>query len=102
MKVFRALALALALASISGVAAEPVMAAGDTRAEVERLARQAAEQIVAALSILLRAIPQYEAPEILPNGDIIIRRVPPDKPDKEAPKDYPDDDIPENPDQTET
>ncbi|MDP6705628.1 MAG: hypothetical protein QF893_04710 [Alphaproteobacteria bacterium] len=102
MKVIRALVLAVALVSTTGIAIEPALAAGDSRAEVERLARQAAEQIVAALRILLRAIPQYEAPEILPNGDIIIRRIPPDEPDEEAPRDYPDDDIPEDPDQTET
>ena len=40
--------------------------------------RGAAEQIMNALRLMVLAIPQYEAPEILENGDIIIRRRPPD------------------------
>ena len=27
-----------------------------------------------AIELMLEMIPQYEAPEVLPNGDIIIRR----------------------------
>ena len=33
-----------------------------------------AKMIFDALDLVLKAIPQYEAPEILDNGDIIIRR----------------------------
>jgi len=36
----------------------------------------AAEQIMNALRVMVLAIPQYQAPELLPNGDIIIRRQP--------------------------
>jgi len=36
---------------------------------------------------MLKAIPQYEAPEILDNGDIIIRRKQPAKPQTPAPAD---------------
>lgn len=36
--------------------------------------RETAERVVTALRLLLMAIPQYEAPEILGNGDILIRR----------------------------
>ena len=32
--------------------------------------------ILNALSLILKSIPQYKAPEVLENGDIIIRRVP--------------------------
>ena len=35
------------------------------------------KMILNALQLLLKSIPQYEAPEVLENGDIIIRRVPP-------------------------
>ena len=42
--------------------------------EFEDAARDAATRIVEALSSIISAIPQYEAPEILDNGDIIIRR----------------------------
>jgi hypothetical protein len=34
------------------------------------------KMILNALEILLKSIPQYQAPEVLENGDIIIRRVP--------------------------
>ncbi len=43
--------------------------------------------IMGALELLLMSIPQYAAPEVLPNGDILIRRVnpaaPPESPDGE-------------------
>ena len=41
--------------------------------------RGAAEQIMNALRLMVMAIPQYEAPEILENGDIIIRRRHPER-----------------------
>ena len=34
------------------------------------------EMILNSLELLLKSIPQYKAPEVLENGDIIIRRVP--------------------------
>ena len=37
----------------------------------------AVEHVLDLLRTLLRSVPMYEAPEVLPNGDIIIRRVPP-------------------------
>ena len=36
----------------------------------------AAEMMLQALELMLNAIPQYEAPEVLENGDIIMRRKP--------------------------
>ena len=39
--------------------------------------------ILNALQLLLKSIPQYKAPEVLENGDIIIRRV---QPGEKAPK----------------
>ncbi len=36
--------------------------------------KDATRTILRALGLMLQAIPQYEAPEILDNGDIIIRR----------------------------
>lgn len=32
--------------------------------------------ILKALQLILKSIPQYKSPEILENGDIIIRRIP--------------------------
>jgi hypothetical protein len=42
--------------------------------EAAELARRAAEKMIEALRGMLLAVPQYESPELLPNGDIIIRR----------------------------
>ena len=39
--------------------------------------------ILNALSLILKSIPQYKTPEVLENGDIIIRRV---RPSEKAPK----------------
>lgn len=46
----------------------------DPMQEFEEAAKGAAARIVEVLKGLLLAVPQYEAPEILDNGDIIIRR----------------------------
>ena len=35
--------------------------------------------VLGALELILKTIPQYSAPEVLQNGDIIIRRVVPEK-----------------------
>lgn len=78
--------------SIAGLLlAAPAMAAGDDQrrrpgeegstppAVVDEL-ETAARHLVTALELLVRSIPQYEAPEVLENGDIIIRRQRPDEP----------------------
>lgn len=45
----------------------------------ERILRQATEALLKTLAGIVAAIPQYEAPEITEDGDIIIRRKrPPD------------------------
>lgn len=46
---------------------------------------QVLEDVMDALNLVMRAVPQYELPEVLPNGDIIIRRVQPDEPREEPP-----------------
>ena len=38
------------------------------------LAREGLERMMRALRLLVESIPQYELPEVLENGDIIIRR----------------------------
>lgn len=38
------------------------------------MAREGLEQMLRALRLLVQSIPQYELPEVLENGDIIIRR----------------------------
>lgn len=49
------------------------------------LAREGLEQMMQALRLLVESIPQYELPEVLENGDIIIRRKHPD-PKSEEPE----------------
>lgn len=42
--------------------------------EAQQAAMEAANKILSALNLMIGAIPMYEAPEVLENGDIIIRR----------------------------
>ena len=49
----------------------------DNTAEAERLANDAVDKIMKALNLMIMSVPRYSAPEVLPNGDIIIRRLDP-------------------------
>jgi len=67
--------LALALVSTTAAAAES--AAREQTADNQApgdMAREGLEQMMRALRLLVESIPQYELPEVLDNGDIIIRR----------------------------
>ena len=64
----------------------------DPGTEARELARDSIEKLMRAMELLLDSIPQYEAPEITEEGDIIIRR----KRNPEAPNGEP------GPEQTET
>ncbi len=46
----------------------------DEGGRAEDMAREAIEQLMRALGLMIDSIPQYELPEIEENGDIIIRR----------------------------
>ena len=46
----------------------------DERGRAEEMAREAIEQLMRALELMIQSIPQYEMPEINEDGDIIIRR----------------------------
>lgn len=62
----------------------PVMAAPDAeRGAPQELLEDATRKVMRALELVIGAIPQYQLPEVLDNGDIIIRRVHPgaDKPE---------------------
>jgi hypothetical protein len=48
--------------------------ADDPQKRVEDLAREGVDKMMKALQLMLSTIPQYEAPMIDDNGDIIIRR----------------------------
>jgi len=51
----------------------PVNALAEEKGANE-LAVEGLEKLINALSVFIDSIPQYETPEILENGDIIIRR----------------------------
>ena len=78
------------------VSAGPSMGLGEAKAQDQegetpgQLAREGMERLVRAIELMLEMIPQYEAPEVLPNGDIIIRRKNPSE-DAEEPSDLDDD-----------
>jgi hypothetical protein len=66
-------ALCLCLAPpLTAAAAEPT-APGEQESPGE-VAREGFESMMRALRLLVESIPQYELPEVLDNGDIIIRR----------------------------
>jgi hypothetical protein len=74
---------AILLLSLWGLA--PSYAEGTE--DAERLAEQGLARILQALDLLMKTIPQYSAPEVLPNGDIIIRRQhPEDEPNRKPRK----------------
>jgi hypothetical protein len=64
--------LAATLAASGANAQSP--APRDGAKEAEEMAREALDKLMRAMSALIASIPQYEMPETLPNGDIIIRR----------------------------
>ncbi len=61
-------------ALLAGTTTAPRAAQHDDRGQAEDMAREAIEQLMRALELMLDSIPQYELPEIMENGDIIIRR----------------------------
>lgn len=74
---------------ICGLALTPLTAAGaqdkapgPQEESPSELARESLEQMMRALRLMVESIPQYELPEVLDNGDIIIRR----KRDQSAPE----------------
>ncbi len=45
----------------------------------ERMIEDGLRMILSAIELILQSIPEYKVPEILENGDIIIRRVQPNE-----------------------
>jgi len=66
---------------VGGVQADSLQ---DKATEAERLAGEAVSKLLRALDLMMDSVPQYAAPEVLPNGDIILRRLNP-KDDAEEP-----------------
>ena len=73
-------ALSILAAPVASATADSLQ---DNTAEAERLANEALTKMMRALDLLISTVPRYAAPEILPNGDIIIRRLhPPEESDE--------------------
>jgi hypothetical protein len=78
-----AAALALGLAGFGTSA----LAQESTLQDAQKEAVEGIGRLLEALQMFVKSVPQFSAPEVLPNGDIIIRRVHPDKaPAPEKPK----------------
>lgn len=73
-----AVCLSLSLSAVPAAADEEAGARGEMD-EARRLALEAAGRMLRALDIFLGDLPQYAAPEVLPNGDILLRRLNPPK-----------------------
>ena len=56
----------------------PTLAKAQDKKSPEVMIEEGVRMVLGALELMLKAIPQYEAPEVLQNGDIIIRRVVPE------------------------
>lgn len=71
----------LALSLTAASAASPALAQADQpsqgQTDAEQRIQQGLSAILEGLALFMQDIPRYEVPEILPNGDIIIRRVNP-------------------------
>jgi len=83
----RHIILALFLTAAVTLSAPQTVPAAETdnhRKEAEQLLEDATRKVMDAFRQMMMAIPQYAAPEILENGDIIIRRVHPKSDDKDA------------------
>lgn len=73
-------AISLLAAPIAAASADSLE---DNTAEAEQLANEALTKMMRALDLLIMTVPRYAAPEVLPNGDIIIRRLDPEENDDE-------------------
>jgi hypothetical protein len=80
------LAAALAL-GLAGLGAHGAQAQDSTLGDAQEEAVEGISKLLQALQMFVKSVPQFAAPEVLPNGDIIIRRIHPEKhPEPEKPK----------------
>ncbi len=80
---------AMSLSGTFALGAEP-KPAPEFQDRAEKALREGAESITRALELMLRAVPQYSMPEVLDNGDIIIRRRHPEPARRPPPAKSPD------------
>jgi hypothetical protein len=51
-----------------------------TTGQAQKLAVEGLSKLLDAIGVFVKSVPQYAAPEVLPNGDIILRRLNPPAP----------------------
>ena len=71
------LAAALAL-GVTGFGTSPALAEDSTLEGAQQQAVEGIGKLLQALQMFVKSVPQCSAPEVLPNGDIIIRRIHPE------------------------
>ena len=71
------LAAALVL-GVAGFGAAPALAEDSTLEGAQQQAVEDIGKLLQALQMFVKSVPQFSAPEVLPNGDIIIRRIHPE------------------------
>jgi hypothetical protein len=80
-----ALAAALAVGLVGPALAQDTTPTTD---DAQKMAVEGLSKLLDALDLFVKSVPQYAAPEVLPNGDIILRRLnpaPAPKPTTSAP-----------------
>jgi len=84
-------ALALSAVLVGGMFCLPATpaAAQSEKSSPEELLEEGTRRILRAFELFIQTIPQYEMPEVLPNGDIIIRRKNAPSGDAPSPDDMP-------------
>ena len=82
--------LAAVVLALSITAGPGVSAAADK--SPEEMAVEGVGRILEAMKLFIDTLPMYAAPEILPNGDIIIRRLNPPERGGQVPEHAPRDD----------
>lgn len=84
--ILRAAVLAVAVGS-TGILSSTALAQESTLKGAQEEAVEGISKLLQALQLFVKSVPQFSAPEVLPNGDIIIRRIHPDKnPEPEKPE----------------
>ena len=80
-------AILAAVIGIASTASYPAFAQDSTLDNAQKEAVDGIAKLLQALDLFVKSVPQFSAPEVLPNGDIILRRIHPDqKPAPERPK----------------
>ena len=89
MKIYLLAALVLLgpMLGAKSVAAQDAPPPREQLDDAAKAMEEAAQNLISLMGLVMRSIPQFEAPVVLENGDILIRRARPDgsdTPDPEA------------------